>query len=184
MNIGNCFSTPFAAISGIPQGSHLGPLIFLIYFNGVKFQLEGPRLSYADDLKLFYRIRSLQDASFLQEQLNIFSSWCEVNRMLLNPSKCSVISFCRKKETFLYDYKLSGTTIPREAYVKDLGVILDAKLTYRQHTAYIVDKASMNIGLVFRMTKDFTDVYYLKSVYCSVFTGSIYSRILLSSVEF
>ena len=82
--------------------------------------------------------------------------------MLLNPSKCAVISFCRKKESVLFDYKLSGTIIPREAFVKDLGVILDAKLTYRQHTAYIVDKASRNLGLVFRMTKDFTDVYRVR----------------------
>ena len=103
-------------------------------------------MSYADDLKRFCRVRSLQDASFLQEQLNIFSGWCEANRMLLNPGKCAVISFCRKKEPILLDYELSGTTIPRETYVKDLGVILDAKLTYRQRTAYIV---SRNLGLVF-----------------------------------
>ena len=47
-------------------------------------------------------------------------------------------------------------------------MILDVKLTYRQHTAYIVDKASRNLGFVFRMTKAFTDRYFLKSLYCSL----------------
>ena len=51
--------------------------------------------------------------------------------------------------------------------------MLDAKLTYRQHTAYIVDKASRNLGLVFRMTKDFTDVYCLKSLYCSLVRSTL-----------
>ena len=58
VRINDCESDAFVAHSGIPQGSHLGPLIFLLYFNDVNHALTGPRLMYADDLKLFYRIRS------------------------------------------------------------------------------------------------------------------------------
>ncbi|KXJ77554.1 hypothetical protein RP20_CCG007218 [Aedes albopictus] len=61
--IGDSRSDSFDATSGIPQGSHLGPLIFLIYFNDVHAVIKGPRFSYADDLKIFLKIRSFHALS-------------------------------------------------------------------------------------------------------------------------
>lgn len=166
--IGDYRSDTYPATSGIPQGSHLGPLIFLLYFNDVNYVLDGPRLSYADDLKIYLRIRSIADCHFLQRQLHAFADWCTLNRMEVNPAKCSVISFSRIKEPIIFNYNLLGSAIERVSHVKDLGVILDSQLTYKQHISYVVDKASRTLGFIFRITKNFTDIYCLKSLYSSL----------------
>lgn len=166
--IGDIQGPSFISTSGIPQGSHLGPLIFLLYFNDVHLVLKVPRLSFADDLKMFLMIRSIEDCRFLQKQLLNFADWCSTNRMIVNPKKCSVISFCRKKDPVCFKYRLPEAEIERVSHVKDLGVILDAQLTYKQHISYIVDKASRTLGCIFRIAKNFTDIYCLKSLYCSL----------------
>lgn len=171
--IGDCYSETFPASSGIPQGSHLGPLIFLLYFNDVNLALKGPRLSFADDLKMYLRICSINDCYFLQQQLHSFENWCRVNRMVVNPTKCSVISFSRKKESINFDYELSGTMIERTTHVKDLGVILDSQLTYKLHLSYVVDKASRVLGFIFRMAKSFSDIHCLKTLYCSLVRSTL-----------
>lgn len=75
--------------------------------------------------------------------------------------------FSRKKEPILFSYN-QGTTIDRVTHIKDLGVILDSQLTYKQHISYIVDKASRTLGFIFRMAKNFSDIYCLKSLFCSL----------------
>ncbi|XP_055522843.1 uncharacterized protein LOC129717021 [Wyeomyia smithii] len=113
VKINDIISKSFSAFSGIAQGSHLGLLVFLLYFNDVHYSLKCPRLAFADDLKLFNKIKHSADAAFLQEQLNIFASWCEINRMVLNPSKCSVITFTRKHRPLKVDYFLNGSPVQR-----------------------------------------------------------------------
>lgn len=168
VKIGESMSNEFISTSGIPQGSHLGPLIFLLYFNDVNALMQGPKLSFADDLKIFFVVKSVEDALFLQHQLENFARWCDVNRMVLNIEKCSIVSFTRKKQPILYNYHLAGELIHRVTCVKDLGVLLDSQLTYKQHINYIVAKASRSFGLIMRMTRNFTDVYCLKNLYCSL----------------
>lgn len=171
--IGDSRSSSFCATSGIPQGSHLGPLIFLIYFNDVHLVLKVPRLSFADDLKLFLRIHSTTDCRLLQEQVNCFAEWCKVNRLTVNPEKCSCISFSRKKQSVPFDYKIFDTPIGRVQCVKDLGVLLDSHLTYSHHISFVVDKASRTLGFVFRVAKNFTDIYCLKTLYCSLVRSTL-----------
>ena len=158
----------FEAISGIAQGSHLGPLVFLFYFNDVNHTLEGPRLAYADDLKLFARINCSAELD-----LNRFANWCEVNRMVLNPAKCQVVTFSRKHQPISFDYRLGGTLVPRVSQVKDLGVILDTKLTFKQHLSLIIAKASRQLGLMIRMTRHFTNIQCLTTLYCSLVRSSL-----------
>lgn len=95
VTVEDIISDEFLATSGIPQGSHLGPLIFLLYFNDVNYVLKGPRLIYADDLKIYRRIRSESDARILQQEIDTFTNWCTLNCMTVNPSKCSTITFAR-----------------------------------------------------------------------------------------
>lgn len=151
----------------------MGPLIFLIYFNDVNYTLKGPRLSFADDLKIYRMIRSIEDAICLQQDLDAFMNWCILNRMVVNPVKCSVISFARIRKPIIFQYKLFDTVIQRAHDVKDLGVILDSQLSFRQHVSFVVEKASRTLGFIFRIAKDFTSVYCLKSLYCSLVRSTL-----------
>lgn len=171
--LGEYRSPCFYASSGIPQGSHLGPLIFLLYFNDVHFVVEGRRLTFADDLKIFLRICSIEDCRYLQDQINVFAGWCDLNRLVVNPAKCSVITFSRKKQPIIFEYSIFDTPIERVQCVKDLGVLLDSQLTFSHHIAYIVDKASRTLGFVFRTAKNFTDIYCLKALYCSLVRATL-----------
>lgn len=166
-------SNEFMATSGIPQGSHLGPILFLLYFNDVNNVLKGPRLSFADDLKMYLRIRSITDAIGLQQELDTFMDWCSLNCMVVNAGKCSVISFARVRKPVVFNYTLRGVEIERVDHIKDLGVILDTQLTFKRHVSYIVDKASRILGFIFRIAKDFSDVHCLKSLYCSLVRSTL-----------
>ena len=152
MTIDDFQANAFLASSGIPQGSHLGPLIFLLYFNDVNYVLKCPRLSFADGLKIYMKIRSMVDAICLQCEFDAFINWCNLNCMLVNPEKCSVISFARIRHPVIFNYRLCGTEIQRVDHVKDLGVILDSQLSFKRQVSYIA--------------KDFTSVYCLKALFC------------------
>lgn len=124
-------------------------------------------------MKIYCRINTAADAQVLQRELNIFAEWCETNRMVLNPAKCSVITFSRKRNPIKFDYKICGSSVPRESCVKDLGVLLDTELTYKQHISFVISKASRQLGFVFRTAKNFTDVYCLKALYCALVRSTL-----------
>lgn len=136
--------------------------------NDSSYILNCSKKYYADDLKLYYVISNPQDAVYLQQQLSCFAEWCNINRMILNAAKCSVISFGRKRSPYLHNYVLSGTTLKREYTVKDLGILLDSKLSFKDHLAYVASKASSQLGFIFRFAKHFKDVYCLKALYCAL----------------
>lgn len=139
-----------------------------MYLNDLNLILKSLKLSFADDYKLYWVINGAHDASFLQNQLDTFVKWCDTNRMLLNPNKCSVISFSRKRTPIDFSYKIGQTIIKRESVVKDLGVLLDSKLTFKDHIAFVVSKASKTLGFVFRIAKNFDNIQCLKSLYCAL----------------
>ena len=160
-------------VKGIAQRSHIGPLVFLLYFNDSNPVLQVARLSYADDMKIFCEVKSLNDCRHLQQQLDIFTEWCNINCMILNFQKCSVISFSRKKKPIAFDYRLSGVVVTRESCIKNLGVLLDSKLDFNQHITFIIAKASRQLGFIFRIAKNFTDIYCLKALYCSLVRSTL-----------
>lgn len=141
--------------------------------NDVHLSLKCRKLSYADDIKLFSVITSVNDALFLQKQLNTFARWCNDNRMVLNASKCSVISFTRKQSTIIFDYTLSSSILNRLLSIKDLGVVFDCKLSFVEHISYTVSKASKVLGFVFRVAKHFRQISCLKALYCSLVRSTL-----------
>lgn len=146
----------------------MGPFIFLICLNDINLILDCQLNSYADDYKLYNIIKNKGDSELLQLQLDKFTNWCFTNRMSLNASKCSVISFSRKRSTLESIYYVQQIPITRVHYVKDLGVMLDSKLTYKDHVSYITSKALKSLGFIFRITKHFKDVQCLKTLYCAL----------------
>lgn len=94
----DCFSRVIEVSSGVPQGSHLGPLIFNLFINDIKNVFRNCKfLLYADDLKIFRRIDSPADAYGMQLDLLRLSSWSSANNLHFNLSKCQVIRFSRKR---------------------------------------------------------------------------------------
>ena len=94
-------SEPFSATSGVPQGSNLGPLFFVLFINDIADIFKNCQIYlFADDLKIAKIITQESDVVALQGNLDELVKWCDLNRMVLNPSKCSFIRFSRKKKTY------------------------------------------------------------------------------------
>jgi len=158
------FDTP----SGVPQESHLGPLIFILFINDLCYCLKSSKLLYADDLKLYRTIITLVDCCALQADVDILYRWCETNGMEININKCKTISFCRIRSPICFDYKINGADLERVNSIKDLGVTVNSKMTFNEHIAATSAKAFAMLGFMRRNTKDFKDVYALKTLYCSL----------------
>jgi hypothetical protein len=94
--VNGCHSQTFIARTGVPQGSHLGPLLFLVFVNDIVAHVKNSKVSmFADDLKIYKTIKNLYDVQVLQKDLDNIVEWCVDNGMILNPSKCVHISFTR-----------------------------------------------------------------------------------------
>lgn len=159
-------SRTFSVTSGVPQGSHLGPLLFILFMDDVTEVFQSSTcLLYADDLKIFKKIKNVLDASALQRDLNRFLQWCDVNQLYLNTKKCNVISFTRKRSKIEFGYSVEGVLLTRLRMVKDLGILMDEKLTFSKHVDYIIAKAYSMLGFVIRTCRDFKNVNTLKSLY-------------------
>jgi ribonuclease P/MRP protein subunit RPP40 len=104
--------------SGVPQGSHLGPVLFLVFVNSIETILRGAKLLLFAD-----------DAEFLQMDLKGLETWCTENKMDVNASKCKVISFGKSRTKILYSYKINDTMLERVSFIRDLGVIDEGKIT-------------------------------------------------------
>lgn len=166
VKLGNAESSAITCPSGVPQGSNIGPMFFSAYYNDVSFVLPaGCRLLYADDLKIFHVIQSDDDCRYLQDLINAFANWCEKNLLSLSIQKCSVISFTRKRLPVVWTYAVGGEALERVYVVKDLGVLLDAKLTYDNHYCNIITKAIRNLGFLIRTAKEFRDLSCLRVLF-------------------
>lgn len=155
--------------SGVPQGSILGPLLFIMYINDVNQCFKYSKfLLYADDLKIFYSINNDQDKLRLQEDLDRFSLYCSQNSLTLSLDKCKVITYTRKRKFAKHSYTLCQAILSRVDVIRDLGIILDSKLKLDLHVDTIVSKAYKMYGFVMRACKSFkcvtTLLYLFKSL--------------------
>lgn len=152
--------------SGVPQGSHLGPLLFILFVNDVEYVVKYLQVSiYADDMKLFMEIRKASDLEIFQNEIDIFFSWCSKNLLELNVKKCNSITFTRKLNITHKVVTLGEKIVERRNLVRDLGVILDSKLTFVDHYNNITYKASNMLGFIKRFSFNFNDPYTIKTLY-------------------
>jgi len=164
------FSKLIYATSGVPQGSHLGPILFNIFICDLSRQLSNVNhLLFADDLKIFCRISSPEDSAFLQSKLNDLDNWCSINKLTLNVAKCNIITFSRKKKnTTHFDYFINQAKLSRVFQILDLGILLDSQLLLTPHYDRIIGKANQLLGFIKRRAKEFKNVWVTKTLYCTL----------------
>ena len=123
VRIDGCLSSLIDVSSGVPQGSHLGPILFALYLDDLLWMLKNIKfLAYADDIKIFKTIKSDGDAHALQAALNTILQWCHINGMKLNTYKCHLISFTRCHTRLDHTYSIGNSFINRVNQLMDLGV--------------------------------------------------------------
>ena len=137
-------------VSGIKQGSVLGPLLLIIYMNDmIKECRSGSQVYlYADDSKIFKYVRTESDAKKLQEDLNCIVNWINKNLLKLNVMKCKIVSYGRDIQSF--DYKIGDTKLDRLKQIKDLGVLFDDRLSFERHINEKVSRANGMLGVINR----------------------------------
>ena len=148
VRVNESLSNTIPACSGVPQGSVLGPELFKIYVNDIPSTIHSECLLYADDLKLWAPITSLQDAQSFQSSLDSLFTWTNVWLLPINFSKCAVLPL-GASEPFLC-YQLGGHSIPAVSTERDLGVIVSSDLKTGSDTDRRVSTASRLYGAIRR----------------------------------
>jgi hypothetical protein len=129
--------------SGVPQGSVLGPLLFLAFINDLPDCVKSSTTRlFADDTVLYKRITSDQDATKLQEDLDSLQKWESTWLMQFHPSKCQVVRVTNKRTPFPATYTIHGQTLEEVSSAKYLGLNVDSKLNFNTHVDITVKKAN------------------------------------------
>lgn len=137
--------------SGVPQGSILGPLLFLLFINDMPDSVEHSTVAlFADDSKVFKEIKSREDCVSLQKDLDALHQWSVRYKMNFNASKCKILTISRSHAPIKFDYNLDGSILENVGSFKDLGVILDQSLSFKQHITAISSKSNQMNGIVKR----------------------------------
>jgi hypothetical protein len=159
VSLSDIFSPPFVASSGVPQGSHLGPILFNIFINDLLCEFDGVGfVVFADDLKLYREIENIRDCEVLQRNINSLVSWCSKNRLSLNMDKCQVMRFFKIKTPIFYSYIMNGTQLMSVSQIRDLGVLMDTSLSFVPHINAIVERALRTLGFTLRLCEHFSNI--------------------------
>ena len=135
-------SDSVGVISGVPQGTVLGPLLFLAYINDLPDCVTSTARLFADDSALYRVIDSAADAQSLQGDLDRLQLWEAKWSMEFNPDKCEVIRITNKHRVINATYAIHGKVLNRVDVVKYLGVNIHAKLNWSVHVNTVVKRAN------------------------------------------
>lgn len=176
--------------SGVPQGSILGPLLYNAYLFDISNCFKHSRfLMFADDKKIFLRVRTIEDCKKVQADLDRLATYYETNRITINVNKCHHITFTRKIKPIDHTYNINGTTIGKVSSVRDLGITLDQKLTFSEHYEIIINKAYKQLGFIKRATFNFRNIECIKMLYFAYirsvleYASSIWSPYYKSDIQ-
>jgi hypothetical protein len=181
VSVNGALSSTQPVLSGIPQGSVLGPLLFVIYINDLPDNLSSPVLMFADDTRSYREMKSKEDACQLQHDLVELEEWSNKWLLRFNPEKCKVLTI-GKHENILqgFPYKLHGEVLEHVFEEKDLGVTIDGDLSFDAHIADKVSKANQMLGLI-RRTFTYMSVSIMLVLYKSFVRHHLeYSQVLWS----
>ena len=145
VKVGDSESKSSQVISGIPQGSILGPVLFTIFINDLPDCISGLCKIFADDTKIYNKS---SEAKIIQEDLDRVEEWSKTWQLHFNNSKCKCLYYGRNNPQ--NPYYLSGETITTCTQEKDLGITFDPDLNFKTHINNITSKANQVLGIIKR----------------------------------
>ena len=151
--IGNESSSYRQVISGVPQGSIIGPTLFVLFINDIiQCVTPGTNIAlYADDTKIWRPIKTQDDHWILQKDINSLSQWATRNKMKFHPDKSKVLDVYNGTVCInSFSYTLNSKTIEYTPREKDLGVHIVPKLTWTEHSNILYSRANQRLGMLKR----------------------------------
>ena len=186
VKIGNSVSDMMTCNIGVPQGSILGPILFLIYINDLPqaCNLAKP-IIFADDTTLLISNKNHSNlVTDLNHELNELVSWCQSNRLTVNTSKTEIILFSNRNfppnnlEIMLNDEILNFIDC-----TKLLGVFIDEKLSFKTHVKHVISKISKNTGILYQIRDFLNFEARINFYYAFIFPYLSYNAILWGNID-
>ncbi len=155
--------------SGIPQGSVLGPCLFVIFINDLPDEVTSCIQMFADDTKVFTKVNSTEDQDKLQEDIDSLYQWSDKWQLRFNAGKCKVLHIGQNNPGFAYAMEQNGdrSILGITELEKDLGVNIDPKLNFSQHIEVQVNKANKILGII-RRSFEYLDVENVKKLFTAL----------------
>ena len=147
--VDGAISTEVQVSSGVPQGTVLGPLGFLLYINDLPNRLTSTARLFADDCLLYNTIRTERDITEFQADLQRLEEWQKTWLMEFNPSKCCTMNFKTRNPPQRH-YNFCGQQLERVSSATYLGVNISETLDWSPHTSITVKKAQRTLGVIRR----------------------------------
>ena len=162
---------------GVPQGSVLGPLLFLIYINDIQECSEMLKVFlFADDTNILYADKNLRSLELIvNQELCKLYDWLTANKLTLNIKKSNFVIFSPVQKKFTYQPKImifdneqnKNVALECKEFIKYLGILIDSHLTWKHHIDHIAIKISRTIGLISKI-RHFVPKHTLINIYRSL----------------
>ena len=148
-----CTSNTLPVSSGVPQGSILGPALFLLYVNDLRDSVKTSEVAmFADDTKLFSSVKCQDDAMLLQSDLRNLEHWSSVSGLTFNEKKCKQQRITRKITPVTSTYMINDHQLNTTDTERDLGVCIASNLTWKTQVRHQASKANQLLGYLRRNT--------------------------------
>ena len=149
-------------LSGVPQGSVLGPTLFILFVNDMDLVVSSKILKFTDDARVYLQLKNEESTRQLQHDLDALCAWSNEWQMVFNVNKCTTLHFGFNNPG--HDYVMNGENVRTSLETRDLGVIIDRTLKPSKHCVTAAKKANRALGMI-RRTIEHKSIGTIKKLY-------------------